>query len=219
MSSLRGRDAAAARSAARLRGTLAMPGLGPAVAAYYDPAAGFAGMSFSTLGRNLPHKVTAGDLLAVSLLDIAWRPEAVRQLLGSQAARVSGLLAALSGHLDLWDASDADLAAVERLWDALLDMPGVGSATAAKLLARKRPRLCPITDKVVVRAAGSPRQTWEALRCLLRDPRARDQVEALRPAEAADVSLLRILDVAIWAAVSPSRAAQRCRLAGRVRAA
>jgi len=34
--------------------------------------------------------VTASDLLAVSLLDIAWRPEAVRQLLGTSAAMVSG---------------------------------------------------------------------------------------------------------------------------------
>ena len=208
-----------ARAARRVRETLAEPGLGAAVAAYFDPAEGFAGMSFSTLGRNLPHKVTAGDLLAVSLLDIAWRPEAVRQLLGSQAERVSVMLGAISNDVDLWDATDTDLTAVDRLWDVLVDMPGVGTATATKLLARKRPRLCPITDKVVIRTAGSPGQTWEALRFLLRDPEARAAVEALRPPEAAGASLLRILDVAIWVAASPSREAQRCRLAGRGRAA
>jgi hypothetical protein len=196
-----------------------MPGLGPAVAAYFDPAEGFAGMSFTTLGRNPPNKVTPGDLLAVSLLDIAWRPEAVRQLLGSQADLVSGLLAAIGSDVDLWEASDGDLAAVARLRDALVDMPGVGIVSAAKLLARKRPRLCPITDKVVIRAAGSPKLTCEALRCLLRDPEVRAEVEALRPPDAAGASLLRILDVAIWVAVSPSHAAQRCRMAGRGRAA
>jgi hypothetical protein len=202
-----------------LRDTLDSPGLGAAVAAYFDPAEGFAGMSFSTIGRNLPNKVTAGDLLAVSLLDIAWRPEAVRQLLGCHSERVSILLGAISSDVDLWDATAADLAAVDRLWDVLVDMPGVGTATAAKLLARKRPRLCPVTDKVVIRAAGSPGQTWEALRLLLRDPGARAAVEALRPPEAADASLLRILDVAIWVTVSTSREAERCRLAGRGRAA
>ncbi|HUY47260.1 MAG TPA: DUF6308 family protein [Streptosporangiaceae bacterium] len=196
-----------------------MPGLGPAVAAYFDPAEGFAGMSFTTLGHNPPGEVTADDLLAVSLLDIAWRPEAVRLLLGSQAERVSSMLTAIRGDLDLWDASDADLATVDRLWDALLDMPGVGTATAAKLLARKRPRLCPVTDKVVIRAAGLPGLTWEVLRCLLQDPDARAEVEALRPPEAAGASLLRILDVAIWVARSPARAAQRARMAGRGRAA
>ena len=208
-----------AHAARRLRDTLAEPGLGAAVAAYFDPAEGFAGMSFSTLGRNLPNKVTAGDLLAVSLLDIAWRPDAVRQLLGSHAGPVSVMLGAISSDVDLWDATAADLAAVDRLWDVLVDLPGVGTATATKLLARKRPRLCPITDKVVIRTAGSPGQTWEALRFLLRDPAARARVEALRPPDAADASLLRILDVAIWVAASPSREAQRCRLAGRGRAA
>jgi hypothetical protein len=108
---------------------------------------------------------------------------------------------------------------VDPLWDALLEMPGVGTATASKLLARKRPRLCPATDKVVIRAAGLPGQTWEVLRFLLRDPEARDGLEALRPPDAAGASLLRLLDVAIWITQSPAREAQRARLAGRGRAA
>ena len=83
------------------------------------------------------------------------------------------------------------------MWDALLRMPGIGTATASKLLARKRPRLCPISDKVVIQAVGVPGWTWEALRCLLQDP-ARADVEALRPPSAGAASLLRILDVAIW---------------------
>ena len=147
-----------------------MPGLGLALAAYFDPAEDFPGMSFSSLGRNPAGEVTADDLLAVSLLDIAWRPEAVRHLLGSQAAEISGMLADIRADLDLWDASDADLAAVERLWAALIEVPGVGGATAAKLLARKRLRLCPATDRAAIRAVGVPGQTWETMRYLLRDP-------------------------------------------------
>jgi hypothetical protein len=218
MSSLRGGDAIR-RAAGRLRETLTAPGLGQAMAAYFDPAEGFAGMSFCTLGHNPPGAVTADDLLAVSLLDIAWRPEAVRQLLGPQAAPVAGMLSAIPAGVDLWAASDAELATVDPLWDALLEMPGVGTATASKLLARKRPRLCPATDKVVIRAAGLPGQTWEVLRCLLRDPDARDAIEMLRPPDAAGATVLRLLDVAIWITHSPAREAQRARLAGDGRAA
>ena len=218
MSSLRGGDAVR-RAAGRLRETLAEPGLGRAMAAYFDPASGFAGMSFCDLGQNPPDAVTADDLLAVSLLDIAWRCEAVRQLLGSRAGPVSAMLSAIPADVDLWAARDAELDMVDPLWDALLEMPGVGTATASKLLARKRPRLCPATDKVVIRAAGLPGQTWEALRCLLQDPQARDSLEALRPQEAAGAGLLRLLDVAIWITHSPAREAERARLAGRGRAA
>jgi hypothetical protein len=196
-----------------------MPGLGLALAAYFDPAEDFPGMSFSFLGRNPAGEVMADDLLAVSLLDIAWRPEAVRHLLGSQATAMSGLLADIPADLDLWEASDADLTAVERLWAALLEVPGVGGATAAKLLARKRLRLCPATDRAAIRAVGVPGQTWETMRYLLRDPEARAELEALRPAAAARESLLRILDVAIWVGHGTSHAARRARLAGRARAA
>jgi Family of unknown function (DUF6308) len=196
-----------------------MPGLRPAVAAYFDPAEGFAGMSFTALGHNPPDLLTPDDLLAVSLLDIAWRPDAVRHLLGSEAGLFSGMLAGIRADVDLWQAADADLAAVDVLWDALIGIPGVGTSTAAKLLSRKRPRLCPVTDKGVIRAAGLPGLTWEVLRCLLQDPGARAEVEALRPPDAAGASLLRILDVAIWVAHSNSRGAQRARLAGRDHAA
>jgi Family of unknown function (DUF6308) len=198
-------------AARRLRDGLAAVGLAGAMALYFDPDAGFAGLDFSCLGSNPPDEVTADDLLAVSLLDIAWRPLAVRHLLGAGSEKVSGMLAAVRPDIDLWNASGADLAAVDPLWDALLDMPGVGTATASKLLARKRPRLCPVSDKVVIRAAGVPGQTWEALRCLLRDPAARAEIEALRPASATGISLLRILDAALWIRHSPSRAAQHLR--------
>lgn len=40
--------------------------------------------------------------------------------------------------------------------------------------------------------------TWDVLRRLLHDPAARSGIEALRPPAATAVSLLRILDVALW---------------------
>jgi Family of unknown function (DUF6308) len=182
-----------------------------AVAAYFRPEEDFAGLSFTCLGNNPRDSVTPDDLLAVALLDITWRPEAVRQLLDTHATAVTGQLAAMRSDLDLWEASEEDLAAVDPLWELLLRMPGVGTATASKLLARKRPRLCPVSDKVVIEAVGVPGWTWETLRALLQDPAARAEIEALRPASAAGLSLLRILDVAIWIRYSRSRAASRVR--------
>jgi Family of unknown function (DUF6308) len=208
-------DDAVLAAARRLEADLSAPGLGKAVAAYYtDPA--FAGMTFSNLGRNPRNEITADDLLAVSLLDITWRPEVVRILLGRQQRGLSALLATLPDDLDLWDADDEVSKRIDVLWDALVAIDGIGTASATKLLARKRPRLCPISDHVVIKAIGVPQRTWDVLRCLLKDEAARAQVEALRPAAAADATLLRIVDVILWLTHSESAAAQWVREAARM---
>ncbi len=205
----------AGQGAGRLHAGLTDPGLAITVAAYFDPANGFAGMTFSTVGNNPRDEIIAADLLAVSLLSIDWQPGAVRMLLGSRARQVSRLLADVRDDIDLWEASDEDLAPVDVLWETLNAMPGVGAATAAKLLARKRPRLCASTDRAAVQAAGVPvHLAGAAVRALLQDPSARADIEALRPGTAAGASLLRILDVAIWARHSPSRDARRLRAVG-----
>lgn len=120
-------------------------------------------------------------------------------------------LAGLPQETDLWDASDDLLQRMDLLWDALMAIDGVGPASASKLLARKRPRLCPISERLVIKAVGVPGRTWDVLRCLLHDPTARTAVEALRPAAASGATLLRVLDVAIWVSHSRSAAAQRVR--------
>jgi len=71
------RPVPAAAGVRRLRHSLRAGGLARAVAAYFSPEEDFAGLSFTCLGSNPRDAVTASDLLAVSLLDIAWRPEAV----------------------------------------------------------------------------------------------------------------------------------------------
>jgi hypothetical protein len=200
-------DEAVRAAARRLRSDLTADGLDRAVAAYFSEPE-FAGMTFSDLGRNPPDEIIADDLLAVSLLDITWRPQAIRSLLGSHQRQLSGLLAAIPQATYLWDADGDTLRPIDALWDALTAIDGVGSASATKLLARKRPRLCPISDSVINKAVDVPHRTWDVLRCLLQDPAARAEVEALRPATAAGASLLRILDVALWASYSRSGAAQ-----------
>lgn len=199
-------------AAARLRASLAAPGLNLAVAAYFaEPE--FAGVTFTTLGENPPARITSDDLLAVSLLDITWRPRVVRAVLDTRRHYLAGLLEEIPVDLDLWDATDVDLKHVDLLWDALTAIDGIGTASATKLLARKRPRLCPISDNVVIRAIGAPGRTWDTLRVLLRDPAARADIERLRPPAATGLSLLRILDVALWVTHSKTAAAQSARIA------
>jgi hypothetical protein len=198
-------DDAVLAAASRLRADLNASGLHRAVAAYFaEPS--FAGMTFSDLGRNPPNEIIADDLLAVALLDITWRPEVVRILLQGDKQQLSELLAAIPQAIDLWDATDDTLRHIDVLWDALTAIDGIGTASASKLLARKRPRLCPISDSVVIKAVDVPGRTWDVLRCLLQDPAARTEVERLRPAIAADASPLRILDVALWVTHSRSAA-------------
>ncbi len=197
-------------AAHRLRASLATPGLRRAVAAYfYQPD--FAGMTFSDLGSNPAREIVADDLLAVSLLDITWRPHVVRVLLMTQKLQLSAMLGSLPQAVDLWEASDSVLRQIDVMWDALISIEGIGTASATKLLARKRPRLCPISDSLVIKAVDVPGRTWDVLRCLLQDPAARAEVEALRPPIAAGASLLRILDVALWVSRSKSAAAQHVR--------
>jgi len=200
-------DDAVRAAARRLRANLAAAGLDRAIAAYFSEPS-FAGMTFSDLGRNPPDEIVADDLLAVSLLDITWRPQAVRILLGSHRPRLSDLLAAIPQATDLWDAGEDIVRRIDVLWDALTAIDGIGTASATKLLARKRPRLCPISDSVVIKAVHVPGRTCDVLRCLLEDPAVRAEIEALRPAAAAEATLLRILDVALWVSHSGSAAAQ-----------
>jgi len=200
-------DEAVQAAAVRLRASLRTPGLDRAVAAYFaEPE--FAGMTFADLGRNPACEIVPDDMLAVALLDISWRPQVARALLGTHKRQFCEMLAALPEEIDLWDAPDETLKNIDLLWDALTAIEGIGTASASKLLARKRPRLCPISDNIVIRAVDVPGRTWDVLRCLLQDPAARADVEALRPDSAAGASLLRILDVAVWVLHSRSAAAQ-----------
>lgn len=197
----------------RIREVLAVPGIELLVAAYFDPDGPFAGASFDTLGENLPDAFTLDDLLATTLLDISWRPLAVRQLLASSCS-LAAALAALPSDLDLWNAEPGVLRAATELHELLDRLSGVGPVTASKLLARKRPRLVPIHDDVVLRVLVPPkRQFWVTLSAALSDSTLRCEIMALSPASAESASLLRLLDVAIWTRHSGSRSAIAARSA------
>ena len=202
---------------ARIERDVGTPGLGELVAAYYDPARGFAGATFDSLGVNPRNEITRDDLFAVTLLDVRWSPSAVRRLLGEDRSQATALLVGISSVASLWEASEERLVAINPLWDLLTrGSDGVGTALASKLLAGKRPRLVPITDKIIVARVGAIGQTWQALRCCLQDESLRRAIDALRPPQARTASVLRLLDVALWMLHSQSTAARNARTAAGV---
>jgi hypothetical protein len=152
-------------------------------------------------------RITAEDLVAVQSLSVTVPATVALDLLeGPLGARLSGLLSDIPRDIDMVDA-DADVVAddspADQTWHLLRDQPDVGWVIAGKLLARKRPRLLPVYDKVVRCALGRPRPSfWLALRAELRaDDRAlHRELLALRQVAGVPetVSALRVCDVAVW---------------------
>lgn len=185
----------------------------PLVEQFFDTDGPFAAKTFDTLPDNDRDRFTATDLLAVTLLDVALPPPSVRSLLETDADKFSGLLAAVPDDVDLWNLSDDDLAHAEALYWALRKLPKVGRTRASKLMARKRPRLIPVVDSVIIEALNLGDDSWVALRACLSDPGVRDSIEAIRPdnAPTSSISTLRLLDAAVWLRRSQSRHAKNAR--------
>lgn len=181
------------------------------VALYFDPERPFAGRDFDHLGSNPPDRVTIDDLLAASLLDISWPPLVVRKVLNELSTPISRNLADIGQETDFWDASDQELRAADDLWFTLVGLKDVDKAKASKLMARKRPRLVPISDEVVVAAIGARGETWPVIRQCLQDESFRDTILVLRGKGSEDASVLRLLDVAPWTLHSKSKAANEAR--------
>ena len=183
--------------AARIDAELDDTSLHALVVAYYDPDGPFAGHTFDLVGENPPNQFTTGDLLALTTLDVACSPPAIRALLHDE--RLSRLLGGIPAGIDLWDAGDGAIGAATTLWEALTELPDVGPTTAGKLLARKRPRLIPIWDSVVEKVLQpEPGAFWESMRAALADERRRHRIDALADGVYPRPTTLRTLDVAIW---------------------
>lgn len=177
---------------------------------FFDTEGPFAATTFDTLPNNDRNRFTTTDMLAATLLDVALPPPSVRRLLQTEADEFNGLLAMVPDEVDLWNVSDADLAHAEALYWALCTLPRVGRTRASKLMARRRPRLIPVVDSVIIEALHLGDDSWVELRACLRNAAVRQAVEASRPenASAESISTLRLLDAAVWMRCSQSRNAK-----------
>lgn len=191
------------------------------LARYYSVDANFAGATFSGLGDSDPSSVDEADLLAVSLLDVKVPPRTVRALLepGQTRDRVRELLSVQRLPLDirLEDVTPEVLAAMVELYEFLRgllpptrDRYEVNWAAAAKLCARKRPRLFPVRDEVVCRYLrlwpSRYQVDWQVFAWVLGHDDVRAHlsrlIERTAGAPGIDVgdatALLRHLDVIVW---------------------
>jgi hypothetical protein len=112
-------------------------------------------------------------LIAVQTLSVnVPAPVALDILEGRLGARLSGLLQAIPRDIDMVDADAvvvADGSPADRAWGLLCEQYGVNWVIAGKVLARKRPRLLPVYDRVVRCAIGRPPSFWLALHAVLRE--------------------------------------------------
>jgi Family of unknown function (DUF6308) len=168
----------------------------------------FDGRRFERLGGHgddpvVANQFTAEDLVAVSLLGVTIDPKAALSILEDDRVELDELLEEIPVGVDLWDVAESVVAVgspADRLWHRLVEIPGIGQTIAGKLLARKRPHLIPIYDTVVEEAVGITDRWWVTLRSALQDEALRERLAVLRARSEVgdDISLLRILDVAIW---------------------
>ncbi|MGW7055143.1 DUF6308 family protein [Streptomyces sp. NPDC054887] len=151
-------------------------------------------------------RFTAEDLVAVQTLSVTVPALVALDLLeGRLGAQLSGLLQAIPKDIDMVDA-EADVLAegspADQAWHLLRAQHGVNWVIAGKLLARKRPRLLPVYDRVVRCAVGRPPSFWLALHTALREDDAVLHRHLLKLRQAAGlpetVSALRVCDVAVW---------------------
>jgi hypothetical protein len=142
-----------------------------------------------------------------------------QSLLGDAKPEVWRLLRAIPQDLDIWEVPRSDYdsrlgpgSAAWQLWQLAFEkQKGARSAgrgvTAGKLLHAKRPRLIPIFDRARIGKALSVDHGhfWEAIWCALRDPQVRSRLRDIQGSvdEAADLSLLRVLDIVVWMSREP----------------
>ncbi|MFJ4680448.1 MULTISPECIES: DUF6308 family protein [unclassified Kitasatospora] len=202
--------------AARLHALLARDGAVADLRRYYGiglppGAAPYTGGRFERLagGGERPgsaDRFTADDLIAVQTLSVTVPARVALDLLeGRLGEDLHALLRAVPVGLDLADADPghvADDSPAARAWHLLVAEPGVGWVLAGKLLARKRPRLLPVYDRVVRCALDRPDRFWSPLHTALRADGGALAHRLAQLHAAADlpaaVSALRVCDVVVW---------------------
>jgi hypothetical protein len=149
-------------------------------------------------------RFTADDLVAVTFLSVQVPPEAACGLLAGRPGYFSELLPEMP---------DRDLVTVDpseineewppwRAWNRLRELSGVDWVIASKLLARKRPRLVPVYDRIVREVTGSDPVFWTPLCEALRENNGELHHRLLGLRDEAGlpttIPALRVFDVIAW---------------------
>lgn len=169
--------------------------------------------------------ITAGDLVAVEMLSVRVPAEVALDLLDGPLGRAVGaLLADVDPFVELGTPQAAALlaagGAADQAWRLLEAQADMGWVTAGKVLARKRPKLIPVYDRVVrcaLATAGLPSfwlwlderfaGSYRALPALLEETRRSAGIHEA-------VSSARILDVIVWMRHHTSHLERQCERLG-----
>jgi hypothetical protein len=139
------------------------------LARYYDRAGAYAGTLFLDAQPNNPHSIEAADLYAVTTLSMKLDARHGRLLLdeGEVRSGVQRQLRNLDADLPITDLEHGEGGSGETLvrmyelhkhFRDLLAGDSMRWVTAAKLSARKRPRLFPVRDNLVTEHLGGGRR-------------------------------------------------------------
>jgi hypothetical protein len=165
------------------------------------------------------NRITTEDLFAIQLLEVRVPTEVGLELLEGELGRaVAEHLARIPTDVGIGDLAAAALLAdgapADLAWRLLEDPDGMGWVTVNKLLARKRPALIPVYDRVVSCAFGAPRGFWSWLQPLFAEQNGllAGRLQAQRDAAEvpAEVTPLRVLDVIVWMRHEQEHRASRC---------
>jgi hypothetical protein len=181
------------------------------LATFYNAANNWAGAEFHELAPITPYEIGPSDLLAITLMDVAVQPAALRRLLlpGPDRDRITYALRRVRPNVTLSDADHDTLDAAAELYQQVkAALRGNKWVTASKICARMRPALIPVRDRVVVAQLNLPnndyRADWTLIRGLARDPDVQTALtdlaeEASSPAsDLRRLPALRVLDTAVW---------------------
>lgn len=183
-------------------------------------AGGYTGAAFDTYGHNDQGRITADDLIAVSMLSIQIREHSAAALrptsilaLDALSNRVAELLAGVPADQDLHTLSPEEFARWlgpgspgDGLYWLLRNDASIPRVAVYKLLARKRLALFPIRDTIVEKALGQKADPWWQpwWQTLAGEPDIVDRLQEIRLASGAEhLSLLRVADVVVWMAHRP----------------
>ncbi len=178
----------------------------------------YTGSRFETFGgggdSNEPNRVTAADLIAVSMLSVHVPAQAALGILEDLDDEIESLLSQVPVETRIEHLRDTDFAtffergaptiALWRLFRQKEDTWGIGQTTASKILARKRPHLIPIYDSVIAAQVGIPNSDsqWELWFEAFQGDSGSLLVNRLLTIREASgqvhLSLLRVLDIVLW---------------------
>lgn len=143
------------------------------LAYYYDPRGNYSGTSFLDASPNPPSDIVAADLYAVTRLSMTIRNDQSRLILSEGPERDTAitLLRAIPANASILEFSSSLLQSMWDLYDHFRCLLATGVTDsnhwvfAAKLCARKRPKLFPVRDgKVCQYLSGDTRPKSKANR-------------------------------------------------------